>query len=418
MTAQRALARLHEAEQLPAEQWQAALNLAVDAEQSLIGSLLYNPDTYGAVASIIRPHYFSEPVHRQVFEAFQECRTAGRRGSLQEVRQALGPKLVAQNIAGDVNLSEYVVRLSQEGPTTFSAGDGARSVRDYWALRELFSAAMVGPEAMGLPDRVLRETFDRIDAVRMDIAESSAVRRSIGAIGADVLARAERIADGLEEEPGVTTGLPGLDRIVLGYRPGELVIIAGRPGMGKTTLATSSALACSAIETDSRAGGAGFFALELGEEAIGARCLADLAWNPHGATPTHSAIRSGNLHAADRSRLHFASEALAKRALEIDGRSSTSIGEIEASCRRCSAGWSAAGNSSANRSAPATGTRASASMKSARLPPACVTSPSAWESASCSRCSSTGASKAARTSDLPSPTFASRATSRTMPTWC
>jgi len=101
---------------------------------------------------------FSEPVHRQVFEAFQECRTAGWRGSLQEVRQALGPKLVAQNIAGDVNLSEYVVRLSQEGPTTFSAGDGARSVRDYWAIRELFSAAMVGPEAMGLPDRVLRET--------------------------------------------------------------------------------------------------------------------------------------------------------------------------------------------------------------------------------------------------------------------
>src|SRR5215204_6156654 len=324
--------RLQEAGQLPAEQWQAALNLAVDAEQSLLGALLYNPDGYGAVASIIRQHHFYEPVHRQVFEAFEECRSAGRRGSLQEVRQALGPKLIALNIAGDVNLSEYVIRISQEGPTTFAAGDGARAVRDYWALRELFSAAMVGPEAMGLPDRVLREAFDKVDAVRMDIAESSAVRRSIGAIGTDVLARAERIADGLEEEPGVTTGLPGLDRIMLGYRPGELVIIAGRPGMGKTTLATSSALACSAVEVGNRTGGAGFFALELGEEAIGARCLADLAWSPHGVTPTHSAIRSGNLHTADRSRLHFASEALAKRALEIDGRSSTTLGEIEASC--------------------------------------------------------------------------------------
>ena len=136
------------------------------------------------------------------------------------------------NLAEGVNLSDYVVRISQEGPTTFSAVDGARAVRDYWGLRELFSAAMVGPEAMGLPDRVLRETFDKIDAVRMDIAESSAVRRSIGAIGADVLARAERIADGLEEEPGVTTGLPDLDRIMLGYRPGELVIIAGRARHG------------------------------------------------------------------------------------------------------------------------------------------------------------------------------------------
>jgi hypothetical protein len=135
---------------LPAEQWQAALGLAIDAEIALLGALLYNPDTYGALASIIRPHHFYEPIHRQIFEALQECRTAGPRGSLQEVRQALGPKLVAQNIAGDVNLSEYVVRISQEGPTTFSAVDGARTVRDFWALRELFSAAMIGPEAMGL----------------------------------------------------------------------------------------------------------------------------------------------------------------------------------------------------------------------------------------------------------------------------
>jgi replicative DNA helicase len=142
---------------LPAEQWQVALGLAVDAEISVLGSLLYNPDTYGAVASILRSHHFHEPVHRHIFEAFEECRTAGRRGSLQEVRQALGPKLVGQNVAGDVNLSDYVIRISQEGPTTFAAGDGARAVRDYWALRELFSAAMVGPEAMGLPDRVLRE---------------------------------------------------------------------------------------------------------------------------------------------------------------------------------------------------------------------------------------------------------------------
>src|SRR5215203_6306534 len=202
MTANALVARLHEAEQLPKEQWQAALSLAVDAEQSLIGSLLYNPDTYGVVASIIRPHHFHEPVHRHIFDAFEECRTAGRRGSLQEVRQALGPKLVAVNLAEGVSLSDYVVRISQEGPTTFSTVDGARAVRDFWGLRELFSAAMVGPEAMGLPDRVLRETFDKIDAVRMDIAESSAVRRSIGAIGADVLARAERIADGLDYSRG------------------------------------------------------------------------------------------------------------------------------------------------------------------------------------------------------------------------
>src|SRR5215208_8019969 len=198
-----AVSPIASAHSLPADQWQAALGLAVEAEIALLGALLYSPDSYGAVASIIRQHHFYEPVHRQIFEAFQECRTAGRRGSLQEVRQALGPKLVGQNIAKDVNLSDYVIRISQEGPTTFAAGDGARAVRDYWALRELFSAAMVGPEAMGLPDRVLREAFDKVDAVRMDIAESSAVRRSIGAIGTDVLARAERIADGLEEEPGV-----------------------------------------------------------------------------------------------------------------------------------------------------------------------------------------------------------------------
>ena len=77
MTANAIVARLQEAGQLPAEQWQAALSLAVDAEQSLIGSLLYNPDTYDAVASIIRPHHFHEPVHRHIFRCVRRVSHRG-----------------------------------------------------------------------------------------------------------------------------------------------------------------------------------------------------------------------------------------------------------------------------------------------------------------------------------------------------
>ncbi|WP_201829617.1 replicative DNA helicase [Microvirga zambiensis] len=312
------------------DRWAESLKLAFDAEQGLLGCLLINPESYGLASSLVKPEYFTEPLHRKVYEAMAECRRAGRKGSLGELRHALGATALSQDLGGGVTITDYLGRLRDDGTTHLSVSDYARTVRDYWAIRCLIATASV--DMAGLPENLLKTAFDKLDTLRMEISDATGTRESIGSIGADVLARAERIADGEEEEPGATTGLPDLDRAMLGYRPGELIIVAGRPGMGKSTFGTSSALATANVTRDGRHCGVGYFALELGREAIGARCLADLAYE-RANSPTHSAIRGGQIDRYDRDLLHRASQDLQGRALEIDGRSVATVGEIEATCR-------------------------------------------------------------------------------------
>lgn len=310
--------------------WLVELQLGGEAEQGLIASLLMYPDAFPAVMGGISPEHFSEPAHRTVFEAIARCHRAGTRATLGEVRSALGGYVSKTELAPGVSMGDYLARLREDGATSGSASDYARRVKAHWVTRGLHSA-LPDPEAPGLPEEKLQSALDRIDALRADAGDGAATGAAVGTIAQDVLGRAAAIANGERAEPGVTTGLVDLDRAILGYRPGELIVAGGRPGMGKTTFATSSALKASDPHGN-RTGGALFFGLELGSEAIGARCLADVAYDRH-ESPTHSAIRAGRLTGRELDTLRTAECRLNELDLEIDHRSSVTIGEIEAKCR-------------------------------------------------------------------------------------
>ncbi len=310
--------------------WRAEVNLAAEAEQGLLGGLFLYPDSFPAVSGLIKPAYFAHPVHGLIFDAFAHCRRAGIRATLAEMRQAIGAKGLASDMGAGVNLAEYIVNLSQEGATSRSTVDYARAVRAHWALRQLHSSTVIG-DAAGLPEDKVKSAFDRIDALRTELAEAGAERSQIGAIAERVLQRSIAISNGEVEEPGLTTGILDLDRAILGFRPGEMIILAGRPGMGKTTVGTALALNASNVRLGARRAGVALFALEMGEEAIGARCLSDLAYDRYDG-PTHSAIRAGHLTAVQIDRLREAECLLNERELEVDHRSSITVGEIEATC--------------------------------------------------------------------------------------
>ena len=125
------------------DRWQQGLGLAVEAEQGLLGCLLVSPDSYGAIAAIVRPDHFFEPAHRMLFEAMAHCRTSGRQGSLGDLRQALGVQNLTAEMASGINLSTYIGRLCRDGATTLAVADYARSVRDHWAVRTLMAAKRI-----------------------------------------------------------------------------------------------------------------------------------------------------------------------------------------------------------------------------------------------------------------------------------
>ena len=308
----------------------AAIDLAVEAEQGLLGYLLMYPDSYPSVAGMVRADFFVEHAHAALYEAIQICRKAGLRGTLSEIRQAVGEVWLAKDLRPNLDFAGYLHQLLVGGATSSTASDYARAVRAHWVLRSLKD--ITAGDRVGLPEDQAKAAFDRIDRLRMELEESTAARRSVGTIAQQVRERAEAIARGETEEPGVTTGIPDLDRAMLGFRPGELVIVAGRPGMGKTTLGTALALRCSDVMRGARHGGALYFALELGEEAIGARCLADLSYDRFDG-PRHSDIRGGRLTTRQVDMLQRAECLLNERELEIDPRSSITVGEIEATCR-------------------------------------------------------------------------------------
>ena len=299
-------------------------------EQALLSALLVKPDGYLTSSAILRADYFVEPVHRTIYGAIEECRRAGLNGTALDVRRALGACDRDEVVDGET-VGSYIAHLAASATTT-SANDHAKALRDIYGLRRLTDIAYDGDRS-GLPENRLKSAFDNIDALRMEIAESAVSRSTIGEIGLGVLEKSAKIADGQQIEPGVSTGLIDLDRAILGYRPGELVVVAGRPGMGKSVFGTSSALQTSNVQAGGRRGGVGYFALELGIETIGARCLSDLAFDIRQDSPTHSAIRAGQfVNNTDLPTLERATDLLQKRALIVDGRSAATVSEIEAAC--------------------------------------------------------------------------------------
>lgn len=300
---------------------------SIEAEQSLLGALLLMPDSYLAASSFLRKEYFAEAGHAEIYRAIDECRQNGRRASISDIRQFLGSAVDLPMTEG-MTVGGYLSGLAANA-TTYNAADYARTVRNLWALRR--SVDITAEGGTGLPETRIKAIFDDMDALRVQIEEQAVNRAPIGEIGGEVLTQAAKIAGGKAGEPGISTGLPMLDHAMLGYRPGELIIVAGRPGMGKSTFATSSALASANTTLSDRRGGVGFFAFELGREAIGARCLADIASDWRDA-PTHSAIRAGKISLKEQETLEDAARGLQKRSLIVDGRSSATVGEIEAAC--------------------------------------------------------------------------------------
>lgn len=312
------------------EQWKEEQRLGIDAEQGLLGSLLLHPDSFPSAAPLVRAEYFHEKVHQTVFEAISSCRKAGLTGTIGEVRTALGTQLAGTDIGG-LDIRTYLGRLREDGATSSSAASYARAVRAHYGLRML-AGAVIDTGAAGLPDDRLKGLFDRIDALRSELGDAALSSAAIGSVASEVLERAIAVSEGLALEPGLTTGFVDIDRAMLGYRPGELVIMAGRPGMGKSTVGTSSAVKTSDPRGGHRCGGAIYFALELGREAVGARCLADIGYMRH-ESPTHSDIRAGRLKRHHIGGLREAECRLNELDLDIDDRSIATVGDIEAKCR-------------------------------------------------------------------------------------
>ena len=301
-----------------------------DAEMTLLGSVFTSPDTLAAVAEEVRPEFFSDQFARYLYEAALRLHNEGHRLSPPAVVACL------PEMCGGLTRGEFYARACAQGLPPSMMGGLVHTLKDRWARRQIMQnaddmrqrAVLFGEDPYAIVGDVIL-SLDTINAFR--------ARKSAGSLDTGIAGLVASL-DEPQQLRGATTGLMALDKKLNGYRAGQLYVIAGRPGMGK------SAFMCSSLRRTAQSGrGVAIFSLEMGEEEIAARCLSDALDNPR--APFFGDILKGLVSTADRADLTMASDSLAGLPMAIDASPRLSFVEIAGRARKAKALFAAQGQS-------------------------------------------------------------------------
>lgn len=311
----------------------------VEAEQALLGAILVDNAGFDRVSTFLEPDHFHVPVHGRIFEAARSLIARGR------VADPITLKIYfeAENALEDVGGAQYLARLAASAVSLVHTEDYGRLIRDLSTRRGL---VRIGEEVVesAYDARVEEPASALVEQAEARLYELAETGRGEGGFRAlsDVMTEAVAIAESAYKRDGrlagIATGLTDLDDAVGGLAPSDLVILAGRPSMGKTALAASIALrAASRHRTEPGADrepravdGAvvGFFSLEMSGEQLATRILAARA----GLRADE--IRRGQLSDEQFARLVDAARALAEAPLYIDDTPALTVPALRARARR------------------------------------------------------------------------------------
>ena len=263
----------------------------LEAEQALLGAILINNDAYDRVSDFLKAEHFIEEIHRRIYDIAGSLIRAGKVASPVTMKTFLGE----HDLGGGVTVPQYLARLAVDATTIINAHDYGRTIHDLAVRRELIR---IGEDVVNVAydapvDSTPRDQIEEAEKRLYQIAEggkygggflkfSDALKHAV-----DMAAKAYERDGHLS---GVATGLNDLDHKMGGLQASDLIIIAGRPGMGKTALATNIAFNIAKAwrgETkpdgtvESVNGGIiGFFSLEMSAEQLATRIIAEQSGVP------------------------------------------------------------------------------------------------------------------------------------------
>ncbi|HXR19464.1 MAG TPA: replicative DNA helicase [Steroidobacteraceae bacterium] len=300
---------------------------SIEAEQSVLGGLLIDASAWDQVADVVSAEDFYRPDHRLIFEALGELIASGRPGDVITVSEQLERRARLEDAGG----LAYLGTLARDTPTAANVRAYAGIVRERALLRSLIEAGRAIASSVFADDGLsARELVDRAEARVFEIAEQG-TRLGSGAVRVSALL--PPLIDKIDEwhtNPsklrGLATGFSDFDHKTGGLRPGDLVVIAGRPSMGKTTLAVNMA-EYAAVSPDIKASVA-IFSMEMPSEQLVTRMLASI-----GHVPLNS-IRTGRISDDDWVRITAATSQLSEAKIFIDESAGLTPTELRARARR------------------------------------------------------------------------------------
>ena len=296
----------------------------LEAEQSVLGAILLENEAVNQALEVLSSEDFYRESHREIFRAMAELSDRSQPVDAITLTDLLKGRGRLEAVGGPA----YIAELAAAVPTAANIAHYARIVREKAVLRslasiatEIASSAYDGPVSV---DEFLDEAEHRV----FEISERRirASFHSMRDLTRDSLKLIERLYERREMVTGVPTGFIDLDRITAGFQPSELIVIAGRPSMGKTALALNVA-AYAALEADPRVGVA-FFSLEMSREQLVLRMLCSEARVDSAKT------RAGYLADRDFQRLAEAAVRLSEAPIFVDDSSDITPITLKAKCRR------------------------------------------------------------------------------------
>ena len=300
---------------------------SVEAEQAVLGGLLLDPAAWDNVADAVTAEDFYRPDHRLIFTAIGTLAAAAQPCDVVTVSQHL-ERLGKLDAAGGL---AYLSSVARDTPSAANVRTYADIVRERSLLRQLIRAGTdIASAVFNNDGESARELVDRAEQRVFEIAEGS-FRKREGAVAVRQLLPA--VIDQIDEwhnNPdklrGLPTGFTDFDKLTGGLRPGDLLIIAGRPSMGKTTLAINMA-EYAAVHPGTRASVA-IFSMEMPSEQVITRMLASI-----GGVPLNS-LRSGRITDEDWVRITGATSQLSEAKIFVDETPALNPTELRARARR------------------------------------------------------------------------------------
>jgi replicative DNA helicase len=317
---------------------QAPHNL--EAEQALLGAILVNNEAMDRVSSFLDPHHFYDPLHQQIYETAGKLIHAGKQATPITLRTFFE---TAESIRPDLSVPQYLGTLAASATTIINAEDYGRTVYDLATRRQLI---LIGEDMVnGAYDSTVDQTpqlqIEEAETRLYDLAEQRKYGSGFLGFGTALTTAIEMAAAAYQRAghlSGLSTGLTDLDSKLGGLQSSDLIILAGRPSMGKTALATNIAFnIAKAHRAEQQPDGTmksvdgavvGFFSLEMSAEQLATRILSEQA------EIASEKIRRGMIDEREYRKLVEVSQQMSESPLYIDQTGGISIAQLAARARK------------------------------------------------------------------------------------
>ena len=291
-----------------------------EAEQAVLGSMLIDADCIKDVMDKLQPQDFYLQQNREIFETIYSMFIYSRPIDGVTVAREMEKNGVYRD-----DTRAYLLQLMEVTPTSANVMEYAGIIRDKALLRSMAKAAgdiaAMVQEGVGTAGDLLSAAEQKIYAIRQ--GRGSQEMATVGAVLNDVMEQLAKLTAG-SEPPGLSTGLSAVDRKINGLNKSDLLLLAARPGMGKTSMALNVALSAAKASGKTVA----IFSLEMSKEQLVTRLIAS-----EGLVENQRLI-TGNLRESDWQRIAEAASALSRMDIRIDDNPLLTVADMNAKCRR------------------------------------------------------------------------------------